>query len=68
MPKEQQGSIKKDLEELEAIAAWFEKGSELDVEEGLTKVKRGAELAKALRARLTAVENEFKEVEATLSE
>ncbi len=62
-----QHNIKDELAELEAIAAWFEKGTELDVEEGLLKVKRGAELAKSLRARLKAVENEFREVEADLT-
>ncbi len=61
-----QGAIKKELAELEAIAQWFEEQNELDIEEGLVKVKRGAELAKSLKSRLTAVENEFREVEAEL--
>ena len=56
-------SIAQDLEELEAIAAWFESSQQVDVEEGLEKVKRGAELATRLKQRLKDVENEFEKVQ-----
>jgi exonuclease VII small subunit len=55
-------TIAKDLEKLEAIAAWFESSETVDVEEGLQKVKEGAELAKKLKERLKEIENEFEEV------
>jgi len=60
--KEKTNSIAKDLEALEAIAAWFEHSEQVDVEEGLAKVKEGAVLAKRLKERLKEVENEFAEV------
>jgi exodeoxyribonuclease VII small subunit len=63
----QHTTIAQDLEELEAIAAWFESSEQVDVEEGLKKVKRGAELAARLKERLKEVENEFEEVKKGVS-
>ena len=54
--------IAESLKKLEAIADWFEKESEIDVEEGLKKVKEGGELIKELRGRLKEVANEFDEI------
>ena len=59
-------SIKRELEKLEAIALWFEKERDIDVEEGLEKVKEGAALVKVLRAELKEVENQFAEVKKDL--
>ncbi len=64
-------SIKKNeigesLKKLESIAEWFEKESELDVEEGLKKVREGAELIKELKSRLAEVSNEFEEIKKEL--
>jgi exonuclease VII small subunit len=67
MAKTEKDTIQKDLQELEEIAKWFENEQELDVEAGLEKVKRGAELAKSLKARLKEVENEFREIEVELN-
>ena len=50
------------LKKLEAISSWFDSQREVDVEEGLKKVKEGAELIKASKARLAEIENEFLEV------
>lgn len=50
------------LEKLEKIASWFETEREVDVEEGLKKVKEGAELIKELKGKLKKVENEFEEI------
>ena len=61
-------TIREQLKELEAIAAWFEKESDFDVEEGLQKVKEGAALVKKLKDRIKAVENEFQELEGELTE
>lgn len=55
-------NIKEKLGKLEEIAGWFEKQREVDVEEGLRKVKEGNTLVKELRERLREVENEFEEV------
>ena len=60
-------TIREQLKELEAIAAWFEKESDFDVEEGLQKVKEGAVLVKKLKDRIQEVENEFQELKADLS-
>ncbi len=61
-------SIKQDLEKLELIAGWFEREKDIDVEEGLAKVKEGAVLVKTLRAELKDVENQFEEVKKELLE
>lgn len=61
-------SIAEALKRLEAIAAWFEEQKEVDVEEGLEKVKEGALLIKDLKAKLKDVENEFQEVKKSLAE
>ena len=60
---EQKQNLEKSLAELATIVEWFEKQKEIDVEEGLKKVKLGAELIKASKKRLTEVENEFKEIQ-----
>ncbi len=59
-------TIQEQLKKLEEIAAWFEKSDEFDVEEGLKKVKDGADLVKKLKGRIKEVENEFREIEADL--
>ena len=60
MPKKT--NIKESLGKLEKIAQWFEKERDLDVEEGLTRVKEGMALVKELKARLAETENEFNEM------
>ena len=52
------GNIRK----LSEISEWFEKQEEVDVEEGLKKVKEAAAIIKASRERLKVVENEFEEI------
>jgi len=61
-------SIKESLGKLEAIASWFETQKEVDVEEGLKKVKEAAVLMKELKGHLKEVENEFEIVKKELSE
>lgn len=56
------------LAELEAAVRWFESQESADVEAGLAKVRRGAELVRELKERLRRVENEFAEVTASLDE
>ena len=60
---EQKQNLEKSLAELATLVEWFEKQEEIDVEEGLKKVKLGAELIKASKKRLSEVENEFKEIQ-----
>ena len=55
-------NLNETLKKLEAISSWFDSQREVDVEEGLKKVKEGAEMIKASKARLQEVENEFEEV------
>jgi len=55
------------LKQLAEITAWFDGQKEVDVEEGLKKVKEAAALIKASRERLKAVENEFEEIKKEIS-
>ncbi len=54
--------ISSSLKKLEQIVGWFDAQEEVDVEEGLKRVKDGVALLKELKARLKKVENEFEEV------
>ncbi|MCI0542362.1 exodeoxyribonuclease VII small subunit [bacterium] len=56
------------LKKLESIAAWFESRREVDVEEGLKKVKEGAGLIVGVKSRLKEIENEFEEVKRGLED
>ena len=49
------------IHQLEEINAWFQ-NEDLDIDEGLQKLKLGKELIKKCRARLQEVENEFIEI------
>ena len=50
------------LKQLYEITNWFEKQEEVDIEEGLEKVKDAVVLIKASKERLKAIENEFEEI------
>ena len=54
--------ITESLAQLEKIIHWFDEQDQVDVEEGLKKVKEGAELVKSLKQKLKKVENEFEEI------
>lgn len=56
------------LGKLEEIVRWFESQESVDVERGLEKVREGALLLKASKARLREVENEFEEVKKELED
>jgi exonuclease VII small subunit len=64
MPKEKSDAknLSSNLKKLSAITEWFEGQEEVDIEEGLKKVKEAAALIKASKERLKAVENEFEEI------
>ncbi len=66
MEKEKTQKINASLSKLEETVQWFEAQKNVDVEEGIKKVKEGAVIIKDLRARLKKVENEFEEVKKSL--
>jgi len=55
-------NLSANLKKLFEIADWFDKQDEIDVEEGLEKVKEASELIKASKDRLKKIENEFEEI------
>ena len=64
MPKEKPDikNLSDNLKKLSEITERFENQEEVDVEEGLQKVKEAVGLIKASKERLKAVENEFEEI------
>lgn len=64
MKKENLGAknLSSNLKRLSEITDWFEEQEEIDIEEGLEKVKEAAALIKASKERLKAIENEFEEI------
>ena len=64
LPAGRQGAknLSDNLKRLSEITEWFENQGEVDVEEGLEKVKEAAALIKISKERLKAVENEFEEI------
>ena len=68
MAKTEKIDVSKSLKDLEKIVEWFENQSDLDIEEGLKRVKLGAEIIKQLKSRLKEVENEFNEIKKDLED
>lgn len=64
LPAGRQGAknLNVSLKRLAEITGWFDSREEIDVEEGLEKVKEAVSLIKASKERLKAVENEFEEI------
>ena len=65
--KETKEKIAESLEKLEKLVKWFDEQDQVDVQEGLEKVREGAVLVKELRAKLKTVENEFEELKKELA-
>jgi len=55
-------NLTEDLKQLSKITAWFDNQEEIDIEEGLKKVKQAAVLIKISKKRLKSIENEFEEI------
>ena len=55
-------NLSDNLKRLSEITGWFENQEEVDIEEGLEKVKEAATLIKSSKERLKVVENEFEEI------
>jgi hypothetical protein len=64
--KDNKESISQSLEKLEKLIKWFDEQDQVDVQEGLDKVREGAVLVKELRTKLKTVENEFEELKKDL--
>ena len=63
-----EANITESLQKLEEIADWFDQQDEVDVEEGLNKVKEAAKLINESKARLANIENEFNAIEKEISD
>lgn len=61
-------NLSQNLEKLNEIATWFDDQTQIDVEEGLKKVKEAAALIKESKARLKEIENEFTEIKAEIED
>ncbi len=59
-------NLTEQLNKLSEIATWFEEGEDVDVEEGIKKVKEATTLIKQSRERLQEIENEFQEIKKEL--
>ncbi len=60
--------LNSNLKRLSEIAEWFDRQEEVDVEEGLEKVKEAAKLIKQSKERLREIENEFEEIKREIDE
>lgn len=58
----EKNNLKNNLKQLEEISTWFNDQKEVDVEEGLRKIKDAVILIKASKERLKEIENEFEEI------
>lgn len=54
-------SFSESMKELNSLAEWFQQ-DDFDLEEGLTKLRRGKDLIVECQKRLNDVENEFLEI------
>lgn len=59
--------FKKSITELEEINRWFQE-EEVDLDEGLKRLKRGKDLIQKCRDRLKSVENEFIKIKEEFNE
>ena len=68
MADKEDKKVSESLSKLESISEWFEKQEEVDLEEGLAKVKQGAEIIKELKTKLKGIKNQFEEIKESLGE
>jgi len=68
MRSNQGSKISEGLRRLKEIVEWFELQKEVDVEEGLKKVKEGAKIIKFLKYKIKEVENEFEEIKKSIND
>ena len=63
-----ENNLKINLEKLTSIAEWFEDQEEIDVEEGLKKVKESVEILKEAKKQFSDIENQFEEIKREIEE
>jgi len=63
-----ENNLKKNLDDLSLIADWFENQEEIDVEEGLKKVKEAVKIFKEAKKQFKEVENQFEEIKKEIEE
>jgi len=61
--KKSEMNLTEALTELQNIVTWFDGQDNVDVEQGLEKVRAAAVLIKNSKTRLAHIENEFREIE-----
>lgn len=61
-----ENKVKSSLQRLKSIVSWFDDQEEVDIEEGLEKVKEGAKIVKESREKLKKLENEFEKIKEEL--
>ena len=61
-------NLKQTIKRLSEICEWFEKQEEVDLEEGIKKVKEASGLLKEGKKRLKEIENEFEEIKKDIEE
>ncbi len=66
--KTTKANLSGNLKRLTEISEWFEDQSDIDVEEGLKKVKEAVVLIKTSKERLKDIENEFEEIKKDLDD
>lgn len=68
MPKAKtDANLNDQLNELQTIADWFDDQDQINVEEGLKKVKAAVGLIRSSQERLRDLENEFAEIKKELA-
>ena len=55
-------NLSSNIKHLSEISDWFEGREDIDLEEGLQKIKEAAELIKISKKRLSEIKNEFEEI------
>lgn len=61
-------NLSANLKKLSEITKWFDSQQEIDVEEGLVKVKEAVRIIKESKERLRQIENEFEEIKKDIEE
>lgn len=64
----EKSNLNGNLKRLAEITEWFDNQEEIDVEEGLERVKEAVVLIRASKERLKQVENEFEEIKKDIEE
>jgi exodeoxyribonuclease VII small subunit len=68
MENKEKNSISESIKKLEKISNWFDDQDNIDLEEGLKKVKEGAKLIKETKEKLRNIKNEFEEIQKEITE